>query len=333
MKKSDLSQPSRRGRLATAVAMAMAGLQGHTNPTISKAGRLPMSLKRAPREALAMAMRGDSPGDEEGAKRRDFSKGRWSLEGKTALVTGGTRGIGRAVVEELASLGAMAYTCSRNAGELTASLEEWAEKGLRVSGSVCDISSYEQRVELMERATSALGGKLDILVNNAGTNVRKATTDFTPDDVSLVMATNFEAPFHLSQLAHPHLSTSPGGTIVFVSSVAGLVALCSGSLASASKAALNQLTRNLACEWAPHGVRVNAVAPWYTRTSLVEKVLEDAVFTKLIVDRIPLHRIAEPADVAAVVAFLCLPAAAYITGQVVAIDGGMTVNGFYPRSD
>uniref|UniRef100_A0A1D1YHV8 Tropinone reductase At1g07440 n=2 Tax=Anthurium amnicola TaxID=1678845 RepID=A0A1D1YHV8_9ARAE len=147
------------------------------------------------------------------------------------------------------------------------------------------------------------------------------------------MGTNFESAFHLCQLAYPSLRASGMGSIVFISSVAGLVALPSGSVASATKGALNQLTRNLACEWAKDGIRVNSVAPWYTRTSLVEHVLRDEEFAEKIISRIPLRRIGEPMDVSSLVAFLCLPAASYITGQVIPVDGGMTVNGFFPTHD
>ncbi|KAF3433656.1 hypothetical protein FNV43_RR24759 [Rhamnella rubrinervis] len=257
---------------------------------------------------------------------------KWSLKGMTALVTGGTRGIGHAVVEELAGFGAAVHTCSRNEAELTNCLKEWGDKGFSVTGSVCDASSKPQREKLIEEVASVFNGKLNILVNNVGTNFRKPTTEFTAEEYSILMSTNFESAYHLCQLSHPLLRASGVGSIVFISSVAGLVTIGSGSIYAASKAAINQLTSYLACEWAKDNIRSNCVAPWYTKTSLVEHLLENKKLLDEIISKTPLQRVAETGEVSSLVAFLCLPAASYITGQVISVDGGMTVNGFDPKT-
>ncbi|KVH92298.1 Glucose/ribitol dehydrogenase [Cynara cardunculus var. scolymus] len=233
---------------------------------------------------------------------------RWSLVGMTALVTGGTRGIGYAVVEELAELGAVVHTCSRNESELNQRLQEWSVKGFIVTGSVCDI-------------------------NNVGMNYPKPTTEYTAEDYSMIMATNLESGFHISQLAHPFLKASGVGNIVFISSVAGLVHASVGSTYSITKGAINQLTKNLACEWAGDKIRTNSVAPWFVKTSLIEQlismeVLEEKKFTSDVESRTPMKRFGEANEVSSLVAFLCLPAASYIIGQTIAVDGGFTINGF-----
>ncbi|WMV19807.1 hypothetical protein MTR67_013192, partial [Solanum verrucosum] len=201
------------------------------------------------------------------------SSSRWNLSGMTALVTGGTRGIGHAVVEELAELGATVYTCSRNEEALNKCLQEWSVKGLKVNGCVCDVSSTPQRVKLIENVSSAFHGKLNILINNAGTNIRKPTINYTAEEYAHLFGTNFESGYHICQLAHPLLKASEVGSIVFISSVAGLVHLSTSSIYAATKGAMNQLTRDLACEWAKDNIRVNGVAPWYIKTSSVEYVI------------------------------------------------------------
>lgn len=258
---------------------------------------------------------------------------RWSLHGMTALVTGGTRGIGRAIVEELVGLGAEVHTCARNAIELDKCLSEWRNEGLRVTGSVCDVSDRRQREDLAGDVSSVFNGKLNILVNNVGTNIRKPMIEFTSEEFSTLVATNFESVFHLSQLAHPLLKSSGQGSVVFISSVSGIVSLKSMSLQGATKGAISQLTRNLACEWAKDNIRSNAVAPWYIKTSMVEKVLSSDAYLEEVYSRTPLGRLGEPTEVSSVVAFLCLPASSYITGQVICVDGGMSVNGFCPTVD
>lgn len=258
---------------------------------------------------------------------------RWSLHEKTALVTGGTRGIGNAIVEELAGLGAKVYTCARNEVELNKCLVGWEDEGFRVVGSVCDVSNLVDRAKLIGNVSAAFEGSLDILVNNVGTNIRKPVAEITSEDFSTLLATNFESVFHLSQLAYPLLKASKAGSIVFTSSVSGLVSLKSMSVQGATKGAINQLTRNLACEWAKDNIRSNAVAPWYIKTSMVEQVLDNKEYMEEVLSCTPLGRLGNPTEVSSLVAFLCLPAASYITGQIICVDGGMTISGFYPRND
>ncbi|KAJ6820089.1 tropinone reductase-like protein-like isoform X1 [Iris pallida] len=179
---------------------------------------------------------------------------RWSLRGTTALVTGGSRGIGHAIVEELAALGAIVHTCSLDEAELNKCLKEWEKVGFSITGSVCDVSSRSEREKLMEMVSSTFQGKLNILVNNAGTGIWKAFVDYSSEDYSFIMATNFESAFHMSQLAHPLLKASGAGSIVFISSIAGVVGVEHVSLYAASKGAMNQLTKN----WLASGQRTTS---------------------------------------------------------------------------
>uniref|UniRef100_A0A0E0MHR7 Ketoreductase domain-containing protein n=1 Tax=Oryza punctata TaxID=4537 RepID=A0A0E0MHR7_ORYPU len=254
---------------------------------------------------------------------------RWTLAGATALVTGGSKGIGHAIVEELAGFGARVHTCARNAAELEACRRRWEEKGLRVTVSVCDVSARGDRERLIAAVREEFGGKLDILVNNVGRTMFRAAAEFTGEDFARLMATNLESCFHLSQLAHPLLAaagdTRAGGGVVNISSVAGTVGMPALAVYSMTKGGMNQLTRSLAAEWASDGIRVNCVAPGGVNTDICQDETIDPELIKSEMDRLPMRRLAEPEEVAAMVVFLCMPAASYITGQVVGVDGGRTI--------
>jgi len=252
---------------------------------------------------------------------------KWRLDGKTALVTGSTKGIGKAVAEELAGLGADVFIVSRHQNEIEEQIKSMTDKGFIAKGFRADVSLSKDRKNLVEFVQEN-GGKLDILVNNVGTNIRKKTIEYNEEEFDHIFNTNLRSNFFLSQLFYPLLREVPGAAVVSVLSVAGLTHLRSGSPYGMTKAALVQLTKNLAAEWADSDIRVNAVAPWYTKTPLVEALLQDKKYLKDILDRTPMKRVAEPEEVAGAVAFLCMPAASYITGQCLAVDGGFTIYGF-----
>jgi len=257
----------------------------------------------------------------------------WRLDGKTAIVTGGTKGIGRAIVEKLCDFGAAKIvTCSRNSEDLRTLAGEIGQD--RITGIKADMSTFEGRKEFIQAASEALDGRLNILVNNVGSNIRKPTPEYSEDELKFVMATNWESCFHLTQITYPLLRSSDQASVIFISSVAGgPTALQSGTPYAATKAAMNQFTRNLACEWGRENIRVNSVAPWYINTLLAQQVLKDEGFRNRVLQVTPMGRVGEPKEVADLVTFLALPASSYITGQNIAVDGGYSVLGMYNYSE
>ena len=250
------------------------------------------------------------------------ASGRWRLDGRTALITGGSRGIGRAIAAELTELGASVIVVARDQAGLD---EAVADLGAGASGIAADVADPAGRALVV--AAVRARGPLHVLVHNAGTNVRSPLVGYDDATIERLIALDLIAPILLSRDLHPELRAAGDASVVHVGSVAGQVALPTGVAYAAAKAGLAQVARTLALEWARDGIRVNTVAPWYTRTPLAEPVLSDPERLAAIVARTPLGRVAEPREVATAVAFLAMPESSYITGQCLAVDGGMTIQG------
>lgn len=252
---------------------------------------------------------------------------KWNLEGKTALVTGGTKGIGLAIAREYAGLGARVMIVGRNHKLMDLALAGLLSEGLEVIPFLADLSIPENRERLVETVTVKFD-KLDILVNNVGTNIRKRSIEYSDEEVDFLLQTNLRSAFDLSRKLYGMMQASGKAAVVNIASVAGLTNLRTGIIYAMTKAAMLQMTRNLACEWAADNIRVNALAPWYIETPLATQVLQNETYLEEVLSRTPLRRIGQPQEVAAAAAFLAMDASSYITGQCIAVDGGFTVYGF-----
>ncbi|MBN8264884.1 MAG: SDR family oxidoreductase [Xanthomonadales bacterium] len=259
-----------------------------------------------------------------------MDRNRWSLEGQRALVTGASAGIGLAICRELLGLGAQVLMVAREATALERARAELEEEFPGPEDAVlalpADVTDEEQRAEILDWAADQ--GGLHLLVNNAGGNLTRPALDYGEDQWRGIFEINLFSAFELCRAAHPQLARHATSSIVNIGSVSGITHVRSGAPYGMSKAALHQMTRNLAVEWAEDGVRVNCVAPWYIRTRRTSAKLSDPDYLDEVLQRTPMGRVGEPEEVASVVAFLCMPASSYVTGECIAVDGGFLRYGF-----
>ena len=259
-----------------------------------------------------------------------MDRNRWSLEGQRALVTGASAGIGLAICRELLGLGAQVLMVAREATALERARAELEEEFPGPEDAVlalpADVTDEEQRTEILDWAADQ--GGLHLLVNNAGGNLTRPALDYGEDQWRGIFEINLFSAFELCRAAHPQLARHATSSIVNIGSVSGITHVRSGAPYGMSKAALHQMTRNLAVEWAEDGVRVNCVAPWYIRTRRTSAKLSDPDYLDEVLQRTPMGRVGEPEEVASVVAFLCMPASSYVTGECIAVDGGFLRYGF-----
>jgi Tropinone reductase 1 len=252
----------------------------------------------------------------------------WTLQGRNYLVTGGAKGIGLATVKALLAHGAKTVLfCSRGfCLDLVTSLQEAYPQSSIVHIS-CDVSTSDGRENLI-KAVGEHVMNLHGLVNNVGLNVRKPITEQTTEEYQSMMRTNVDSAYFLSKACLP-LFDPIGATIVNISSAAGVQSSGTGIVYAMSKAALNQFTRTLACEWASRNIRVNAVTPWMTMTPMLEEAVQkNPTQLDKVKEWTPLHRLGRADEIASPIAFLCMPASSYITGQILGVDGGLTAQGF-----
>ena len=246
------------------------------------------------------------------------------LDGRTALVTGGNRGLGRAIAEALAEAGASVAVTSRDARRAEAAAAEISKAtGGECLGLALDVRDDGQVREVVARVIAELGG-IHILVNNAGVNIRESITDLKDESWEEVVDTNLAGAMRCSRAVAGHMKHQGWGRIVNVASMLSVVAIVQRAAYASSKAGLLGLTRAMALDLAPHGVTVNALCPGVFKTEINRPILNDPEYLKEFLKQIPLGRMGEPAELKAAAVFLASDASAYMTGAALLVDGGWT---------
>jgi len=248
------------------------------------------------------------------------------LTGKTAVVIGGTSGIGRAIAHGLAEAGADVVPTSRRADQVEAAAKEIEERGRRTLLVTSDVSDRESLERLRNKSIEVFG-KVDILVNCAGRTKRAPTIDFAETDWNDIFDTNLTGTLRACQIFGEHMLERAYGRIINIASLSTFVALFEVAAYSASKAAVASLTKSLAIEWAPRGVNVNAIAPGVFRTALNQKLLDETDRGREFLMRTPMKRFGNVEELAGAAVFLASDAASFVTGEILVVDGGFLASG------
>jgi 2-deoxy-D-gluconate 3-dehydrogenase len=240
------------------------------------------------------------------------------------MVTGAGRGLGAEIALALAAYGADIVVADRTLAETEQTAEAVKALGRRAFPAEANLVNVAEIQAMVARAAGEFE-RIDILVNNAGVNITQSAVDVTEQAWDTVLDVNLKAVFFCSQAVGRLMIERKGGKIINVSSQTGTVAIPRRAAYCSSKGGVNQLTKLLALEWAPHGINVNAVAPTFLETPLTKPMFEDKEFRSYVLRNIPLGRIGKPSDVTGAVVFLASPAADLVTGHVLHVDGGWTI--------
>jgi NAD(P)-dependent dehydrogenase (short-subunit alcohol dehydrogenase family) len=245
------------------------------------------------------------------------------FEGRVALVTGAANGLGRAIVDALADEGAFVYVTDVDGAGAAAVAEAITARGGTATGLACDVTRG-QDVSAMFRAVQQAHGKLDVVVNNAGLTVRADFRHLTDAEWVKIREVNLDGVVRIARDAFALLAASKKGSLVNVASILGSRGMRPAVAYSATKGAVAALTRGLAIEYAPFGIRVNTVSPGFVQTALTERVFRNPVLLKTLIDETAMKRLGEPGEIARAVLFLASDEASYCTGSELVVDGGMS---------
>lgn len=247
----------------------------------------------------------------------------FDLSGKVAIVTGSSRGLGQYMARALARAGADVAVTSRTLASLDEVSREIREIGREAYPHELDVRSHDS-VQAMVEDTHRHFGKIDILVNNAGCNVRKPAVEVTPGEWDMILETNLRGPFFMAQAVARTMIPRRAGRIINIGSVTSVFAYAALAPYCASRGGIRQLTMSLADDWGIYGITVNCLAPGWFKTQQTKVLYDDPTWVDYIVDRIPLKRVGQPSDLDGAVVFLASDASAYVTGQTLLVDGGIT---------
>ena len=253
----------------------------------------------------------------------------FSVDGKVVLVSGGSRGIGRAIADGFAQRGAQVIITGRERETLEATASEMSSGGNTVHPIVCDVSNVDAIHSAVQQSIDKFG-RIDTLINVAGVNIRKPTLEYTPEEYDFIVDINLKGAFLLSQAVGEHMIKQGSGSQINISSLNTARPMMQVLPYAMSKSGLEMMTRGLATEWGPHGVRVNALAPGFTLTDLSRKLFTEETMNEWIIRNTPVKRLGQSEDMIGTAIFLASDASEFMTGQILYVDGGVSAGSNWP---